>query len=59
MDADSCGDFIEDTCPECFIVVLGEEGLFPNVAEATRVAEARAAIDAWREAGGRVASDLE
>jgi hypothetical protein len=48
MDRDRNGDFLDDTCPECYWVILGEEGIIPNAAEAQRMAEARAAIAACK-----------
>lgn len=49
MDRDRSGDFLEDTCPDCYWIILGEENLIPNAAEAQRIEEARAAIAAWRQ----------
>jgi hypothetical protein len=48
MDRDRNGDFLEDTCPDCYWIILGEENLIPNAAEAQRMEEARAAIATWR-----------
>jgi hypothetical protein len=48
MDCDRIGDFLQDTCPDCYWIILGQENLIPNAAEAQRIEEARAAIAAWR-----------
>jgi hypothetical protein len=48
MDRERNGDFLEDTCPDCYWIILGQENLLPNAAEAQRMEEARAAIALWR-----------
>jgi hypothetical protein len=49
MDCDGRGDFLEDTCPDCYWIILGEEGIIPNAAEAERMEAARTAIAAWKQ----------
>ncbi len=49
MDRDSKGNFLDETCPDCYFVILLGEGIVPNAAEAQRMEECREVIAAFHE----------
>lgn len=48
MNRDGKGDFLDETCPDCYHEILATEGIIPNAAEARRMGACRAVIAAFR-----------